>query len=60
MLLILIKKKKKNLNFLIVILAYVQGAQRKKQLTTCFVEHFKENEENTICIYFAMVIKMVI
>ena len=40
--------KKNILHFLIAILAQVQGVLRKKQLTAFFVEHFKENHENTI------------
>ena len=34
----------------------MHGALRKKQLTASFVEHFKENHENTIYVYFAVVI----
>ena len=34
----------------------MQGALRKKQLKASFVEHFKENHENTISAYFAVVI----
>ena len=34
----------------------MQGALQKKQLTASFVEHFRENHENTICVYFAVVI----
>ena len=49
----LVNMMKKNiLNFLIAILAYLQGALRKKQLTASFLEHFKENHENLICVYF--------
>ena len=47
--------KKKIQNFLTAILAYLQGALRKKQLTASLVEHFKENHENTICVFFARV-----
>ena len=42
--------KKNILNFLIAILAYLQGALRKK--STSSVEYFKENHENTICVYY--------
>ena len=38
----------------------MQGKLRKKQLAGSFVVHFKENHENTIYIYFAVVIEMVI
>ena len=49
----LVNMMKKNIvNFLIAILAYLQGALRKKQLTASFVEHFKENHENLLCVYF--------
>ena len=34
----------------------MQGALRKKQLIASFVAHFKENHENTIYVYFAVVI----
>ena len=34
----------------------MQVALRKKQLTASFVVHFKENHENTIYAYFAVVI----
>ena len=34
----------------------MQVALRKKQLTASLVEHLKENHENTICVYFAVVI----
>ena len=35
----------------------MQGAAlRKKQLAASFVEHFKENHENIIYVYFAVVI----
>ena len=54
MLVILIKRN--ILNFLFAIMAQVQGTLRKKQLTASFVEHFKENDENTISVYFAVVI----
>ena len=30
----------------------VPGALRKKELIASFVEHFKENHENTISVYF--------
>ena len=30
----------------------MQAAVLKKQLTDSFVEYFKENHENTICVYF--------
>ena len=30
----------------------VQGALRKNKLIASFVEHFKENHENTISVYF--------
>ena len=53
MLVILIKRN--ILNFLFGILAQVDTL-RKKQLTASFVEHFKENDENTISVYFAVVI----
>ena len=36
------------------------GALRKKPLTASFVEHFKENHENTTYDYFAEVILMII
>ena len=46
--------------FLIAILAYLQGALRKKQLTTSsFLEHFKDIHENTICVYFARVVRVI-
>ena len=48
--------KKNILSFLIIVLAYVDGALRKKQLTASFVEHFKENYKNIIYVYFAVVI----
>ena len=32
----------------------------KEEITAYFIEHFKENQENTICVYFAGVIKMLI
>ena len=51
--------KKNILNFLIAILAYLQGALRKKQLTASSVEHFKENHENTICVYFVGVVGVI-
>ena len=51
--------KKKIQNFLTAILAYLQSALRKKQLTAFFVEHFKENHENTICVYFARVVGVI-
>ena len=38
----------------------MQGALQKKPLTVSFVEHFKENHENKIFVYFAVVISMVI
>ena len=34
----------------------MQGALRKKQLAASFVVHFKENHENTIYVYFEMII----
>ena len=34
----------------------MQGAQRKKQLIASFVEHCKENHENTTYVYLAEVI----
>ena len=34
----------------------MHDALRKKQLTASFVEHFKENHENTMHFYFAVVI----
>ena len=34
----------------------MQVAVRKKYLTASFVEHVKENNENTIWVYFADVI----
>ena len=53
----LVNKIKKNiLNFLITIPDYLQGALRKKQLTASFVEHFKQNHENTRCVYFVEVV----
>ena len=42
--------KKNVLNFLIALLAYLQGALRKKQLTVSSVEHFRGNHENTLCL----------
>ena len=48
--------KKNILTFIIAMLAYVQGALRKKQLAASFVENFKENHENAICVYFVVVI----
>ena len=44
----------KKTNFLIAILAQVQGALRK--LAASFLEHCKENHENTIYVYFAVLI----
>ena len=40
------------LDFLFVILAYMQGGLWKKHLITSFVKHFTENVENTLCIVF--------
>ena len=51
--------KKKIQNFLTAILAYLQGALRKKQFTASFEEHFKENLENTIYVYFARVVGVI-
>ena len=34
----------------------MHGASRKKHLTASFVEHVKEDHENTVHIYFAVVI----
>ena len=34
----------------------MQGALRKKLLAASFVVHFKENNENTVYVYFAVVI----
>ena len=51
--------KKNILNFLIAILAYLQGALPKKRLTASFVEQFKENQENTICVYFTRVVVVI-
>ena len=51
--------KKNILNFLIAILVYLQGALPKKQLTASFVEHFKENQENIICVYFARIVVVI-
>ena len=31
------------------------GCPRKEGVTASFVEHFKENQENTTCVYFAVV-----
>ena len=36
------------------------GCSTKKAITASFVEHFKENQENTTCVYFAVIIKIVI
>ena len=38
----------------------MQGALQKKPLTVSLVEQFKENHENKIFVYFAVVISMVI
>ena len=35
---------------------WMLAALRKKQLTATFVEHYKENHENTTYVYFAEVI----
>ena len=51
--------KKNILNFLIAILAYLQGALPKKRLAASFVEQFKENQENTICVYFTRVVVVI-
>ena len=51
--------KKNILNFVIAILANLQGALRKKHLTASFVEHFKENHENTLCVYFVGVVGVI-
>ena len=32
------------------------GCSTKEAITASFVEHFNENEGNTICVYFAVVI----
>ena len=37
----------------------MQGALRKKQLTASSVEHFKENHENKICVYFVGVVRVI-
>ena len=42
----------KNSTFFIAALVLVEGALRRKQLTASFVEHFRKNYENTICVYF--------
>ena len=34
----------------------MQGVLRKKQFKASLVEHLKENHENTIYVYFAVVI----
>ena len=34
----------------------MQGALRNKQVAASFVVHFKENHENTIYVYFAVVV----
>ena len=51
--------KKNILNFLIAVLAYLQGALRKKQLTASSIAHFKENHENKICVYFVGVVGVI-
>ena len=51
--------KKNILNFLIAILAYLQGALRKKQLAASSVEHFNENHENKICVYLVEVVRVI-
>ena len=34
------------------------GCSTKEAITASFVEHFKENEANTTCVYFAVVIRI--
>ena len=51
--------RKNILNFLIAILAYLQGGLRKKQLTSSFAEHFKGIHENTICVFFVRVVGVI-
>ena len=34
------------------------GCSTKEAITASFVEHFKENQENTTCVYFAVVIRI--
>ena len=44
--------KMKVLHFRIAVVAYAQGALRRKQSTASFVEHFRKSYENRICVYF--------
>ena len=47
--------KKNILNFLIDLGA---GCSTKEAITASFVEHYKENHENTTCVYFVVVIRI--
>ena len=54
MLVILIKKKKSRFSYYNTGLG--AGCSTKEAIAASFVEHFKENQESTTCVYFAVVI----
>ena len=58
MLVILIKKKYSTFSYCYT--GQGAGCSTKEAITASFVEHFNENQENTRCVYFAVVIQMVI
>ena len=50
------KKKKKKSKFSYCFTGLGAGCSTKEAIAASFAEHFNENQGNTICVYFAVII----